>query len=858
MKEKQSANNPSSSDSSIIKSDITDEVQRAYLDYAMSVIVSRALPDVRDGLKPVHRRIIYAMYDQKITFSGKYHKSAAVVGEVLKNYHPHGDVAVYDSMVRMGQGFSLRYPLIAPQGNFGNIDGDPPAAMRYTEAKLSQIAEFLYTDIDKNTVDFNLNDLQNMEPAYLPSLLPNLLINGAAGIAVGMATNIPPHNLGEVLDGIQFLIEKADNIGIPPKKDDKEQVALVDFSSDANVEDLVQFIKGPDFPTGGTIYDQKEIIQMYATGKGRVVTRAKLNIEEKAGRTRIIVTEIPYQVNKSTLVAKIADLVKDKRIEGISDLRDESNYREGLRIVIELKKEAVPKKLENQLYKYTQLQSTFNANILALLENEPKLMTLKMILEEFVKHRQKVVVRRTIYLLGKYKEREHILLGLKIALDNLDAVIKLIRSSKDVDTAKKGLMEKFGLSEIQAQAILDMQLRRLAALERLKIEEELKEIQAAIKDFEAILASPKKIIEIVKKELLEIREKFGDERKTKVIKGKVGELTDEDLVIQENCIITISENGYIKRLKEDAYRKQARGGKGVTGQSLKEEDQVSTIRICNTHDYAFFFTNKGRVYKMRIWDIPESSRVAKGTALVNFLNIGQEENMHTFLALSSEALESGKGYLVFCTEQGSVKKTSLEEFANIRSSGILAINLPDGDYLTRVSLSNGDDDILLTTSQGQSIRFSEKDVRSMGRAASGVTGIKLTKKQDDYVVGMVVISKESKKDNLIVVTEGGYGKRTPLDEYKVQGRGGTGILTYKITEKTGKLIAAQAMPKKAETDILIATLSGKVIRLSTDQIPTLGRATQGVRLIRLETGDKVTSVAFLDDEPEVEENRAGE
>ncbi|HLB51985.1 MAG TPA: DNA gyrase subunit A [Patescibacteria group bacterium] len=858
IKEKQSANNPSSSDSSIIKSDITDEVQRAYLDYAMSVIVSRALPDVRDGLKPVHRRIIYAMYDQKITFSGKYHKSAAVVGEVLKNYHPHGDVAVYDSMVRMGQGFSLRYPLIAPQGNFGNIDGDPPAAMRYTEAKLSQIAEFLYTDIDKNTVDFNLNDLQNMEPAYLPSLLPNLLINGAAGIAVGMATNIPPHNLGEVLDGIQFLIEKADNIGIPPKKDDKEQVALVDFSSDANVEDLVQFIKGPDFPTGGTIYDQKEIIQMYATGKGRVVTRAKLNIEEKAGRTRIIVTEIPYQVNKSTLVAKIADLVKDKRIEGISDLRDESNYREGLRIVIELKKEAVPKKLENQLYKYTQLQSTFNANILALLENEPKLMTLKMILEEFVKHRQKVVVRRTIYLLGKYKEREHILLGLKIALDNLDAVIKLIRSSKDVDTAKKGLMEKFGLSEIQAQAILDMQLRRLAALERLKIEEELKEIQAAIKDFEAILASPKKIIEIVKKELLEIREKFGDERKTKVIKGKVGELTDEDLVIQENCIITISENGYIKRLKEDAYRKQARGGKGVTGQSLKEEDQVSTIRICNTHDYAFFFTNKGRVYKMRIWDIPESSRVAKGTALVNFLNIGQEENMHTFLALSSEALESGKGYLVFCTEQGSVKKTSLEEFANIRSSGILAINLPDGDYLTRVSLSNGDDDILLTTSQGQSIRFSEKDVRSMGRAASGVTGIKLTKKQDDYVVGMVVISKESKKDNLIVVTEGGYGKRTPLDEYKVQGRGGTGILTYKITEKTGKLIAAQAMPKKAETDILIATLSGKVIRLSTDQIPTLGRATQGVRLIRLETGDKVTSVAFLDDEPEVEENRAGE
>ena len=846
--------NPGPSEASIIKSDITDEMQRAYLDYAMSVIVSRALPDVRDGLKPVHRRIIYAMYDQKLTFGGKFHKSAAVVGEVLKNYHPHGDVAVYDSLVRMGQNFSLRYPLIAPQGNFGNIDGDPPAAMRYTEAKLSQIAESLYADIDKNTVDFNLNDLQNMEPAYLPSLLPNLLINGSAGIAVGMATNIPPHNLGEVLDGINFLIEKADKIGTPPKKDDKDQISVTDFSSTANVEDLVQFIKGPDFPTGGTIYDQKEIIQMYATGKGRVVTRAKLNLEEKAGRSRIIVTEIPYQVNKSTLVAKIADLVKDKKIEGISDLRDESNYREGLRIVIELKKEAVPKKLENQLYKYTQLQNTFNANILALIENEPKLMTLKMILEEFVKHRQKVVVRRTIYLLGKYKDREHILLGLKIALDNLDAVIKLIRSSNDSDTAKKGLMEKFALSEIQAQAILDMQLRRLAALERLKIEEELKEVQAAIKEFEAILASPKRIIEIVKKELLEIKEKFGDERKTKVIKGKVGELTDEDLVVQENCIIAISENGYIKRLKEDAYRKQARGGKGVTGQSLKEEDQVSTIRICNSHDYAFFFTNKGRIYKMRIWDIPESSRIAKGTALVNFLNISQEEKMHTFLALSSEALENGKGYLVFSTEKGSVKKTSLEEFANIRSSGILAINLPEGDYLTRVALSNGDDDIMLTTSQGQSIRFSEKDVRSMGRAASGVTGIKLTKKQDDYVVGMVVISKESKKDNLIVVTEGGYGKRTPLNEYKVQGRGGTGILTYKLTEKTGKLIAAQAMPKKAETDILIATLSGKVIRLSTEQIPTLGRATQGVRLIRLETGDKVISVAFLDHEPEIIEN----
>ncbi|HBY09670.1 TPA: DNA gyrase subunit A, partial [candidate division WWE3 bacterium] len=533
----------SGEESQIIQTDITHEMQTSYLDYAMSVIVSRALPDVRDGLKPVQRRVIYAMQDQGMSASSKFHKCAAVVGEVLKKYHPHGDVSVYEALVRMGQDFNLRYPLIFPQGNFGSIDGDPPAAMRYTECKLQKISEELYSDIDKETIAFVMNDLQNYEPTYLPSLLPNLLLNGAAGIAVGMATNVPPHNLTEVVEGINLLIEKAIEIGEKPGKDDKDKVAKLSFESSANVEDLVKIIKGPDFPTGGTIYDQKEIIQMYATGKGRVVTRAKMGVEEGKGeKMKLVVTEIPYMVNKSTLIAKIADLVKDKKIEGISDLRDESN-KQGLRIVIELKKEAVVMKIQNQLYKYTQLQNTFNANFVALLDNEPKLMTLKMILEEFVRHRQQVVVKRTIYLLRRAKEREHILQGLKIALDNLDAVIALIRASKDAETAKEGLMKKFGLSEIQAQAILDMQLRKLAALERQKIEDELREIVAIIDDYEDLIASPTRIIETVKKELNDLKERYGDKRKSVVVKGKVGELSDEDLIIDEPCIVTISESG---------------------------------------------------------------------------------------------------------------------------------------------------------------------------------------------------------------------------------------------------------------------------------------------------------------------------
>lgn len=830
----------------VIRADISEEMKKSYLDYAMSVIVSRALPDVRDGLKPVQRRIIYAMQDQGMSFDKKFSKCAAVVGEVLKKYHPHGDSSVYEALVRMGQDFSLRYPLIHPQGNFGSIDGDPAAAMRYTESKLSKIASELYKDIDKDTVTYHMNDLQNFEPGYLPAVLPNILLNGASGIAVGMATNIPPHNLNEIIDGINLLIERADKIGEKPAETDKDQIAKIDFSSEANVEDLVKYIKGPDFPTGGIIYDQKEMIQMYATGKGRVVTRAKVHFEEsKQGKVSLIVDEIPYMVNKSTLISKIADLVKVRRIEGISDLRDESN-KEGIRIAIELKKDAVPKKVENQLYKFTQLQSTFNSNMVALIDNEPKLMSLKTILEEFIKHRQQIIVRRTIYLLKKAKEREHILQGLKIALDNIDEIISLIRASKDAETAKFELMKRFGLSEIQSQAILDMQLRKLAALERKRIEEELKEIQDTIAGLEGLLASPEKIIATVKDELLELKEKYGDERKSKVMKGKVGELSDEDLIVDEHCIVTISKEGYIKRMKEDTYKKQGRGGKGVKGQDLKDEDSIDTIKICNTHDWALFFTNTGKVYKMRVWDVPEASRTAKGTPIVNFLSITQKESIEAFLTLTAEDMDEGKYSIFFVTQKGTVKRSSLSDFTNIRSSGIIAINLSESDTLIFAGITSGDDDILITTSKGQSIRFEEKSVRQMGRSAGGVTGIKLAK-GNDSVVGTVVIGKTESSINLMTVSTKGYGKKTPVNQYKVQNRAGSGILTYKVTDKTGDLIAARALEKDTEADILIATNSGKIIRLAAKQIPSLGRATQGVRLMRLADSDSITSVALIED-----------
>ncbi|HDQ88536.1 MAG TPA: DNA gyrase subunit A [candidate division WWE3 bacterium] len=833
--------------SNIIASNITTEMQTAYLDYAMSVIVSRALPDVRDGLKPVHRRIIYAMQDQNMTASGKYNKSASVVGEVMKKYHPHGDTSIYDALVRMAQDFSLRYTLIDPQGNFGSIDGDSPAAMRYTECRMAKISEELYADIEKETVPFVINDLQNEEPAFLPSKLPNVLLNGASGIAVGMATNIPPHNLNEVIDGITYLIEHADNIGKAPSKDDKDQIATAEFESEATVEDLVKYIKGPDFPTGGTIYNKEEIIQMYATGRGRVVIRAKMEIEEEKGKSQIIVTEIPYQVNKSSLVEKIAENVKKDKIQGVSDLRDESD-RDGMRIVIELKKGVVAKKVENQLYKYTQLQNTFNTNMVALLNGEPKLLTLKTILEEFVKHRQEIVIRRAIYLLKKAREHEHILLGLKIALDNLDEVIKLIRASKDAETAKTGLIKRFGLSEIQAQAILDMQLRKLAALERKKIEDELKEIMATIANYLEILASPKRIIDIVKSELLEIKEKYGDERRTKVLQGKAGIIADEDLVANEQCIVTISKEGYIKRLKETSYKTQGRGGKGVQGSDLKDEDAMDKLKICNTHDYALFFTNQGKVYKLRVWEIPEASRTARGTALVNFLGISQSESVESFLTLAAETMEKGNGYIFFATKNGLVKKTQLSEFENIRATGIIAIKLEEGDTLIKADLTSGEDQIMLITKRGLAIRFEEKDARPMGRSAKGVTGLRF-KKGGDAVIELIVIPEGKDDYEVFVVAEKGYGKKTNLSEYRIQSRGGSGLLTYSIGDKTGSLVAGRLETTKEgekAQDVLLATTSGKMIRIEAKGIPNLSRSTKGVRLIRISDTDSVSSVAFLE------------
>lgn len=850
----------------IIKADIVEEMQKGYLGYAMSVIVSRALPDVRDGLKPVQRRIIYAMQDTGLTASSKFKKSATVVGEVIGKYHPHGDQSVYDAMVRMAQDWTLRYPLVWPQGNFGSIDGDPPAAMRYTEARLQRISEELYKDIQNDTVDFELNDLQNYEPKFLPSLLPNMLLNGAAGIAVGMATNIPPHNLGEVVDGINLMIEKADSIGEKASSKEDEvkidldhidyrvKVAKPDFSSEATVEDLVKVVKGPDFPTGGIIYDQKETIQMYATGKGRIVTRAKMDTEEiKGGKTRIIVTEIPYQVNKATLIEKIAHLVRDKKIQGISDLRDESTKRDGMRIVIELKRDALVKKIQNQLFKYTPLQSTFNANMVALVEDEPKLLTLKTILREFVKHRQKVIIRRTLNALKKNKAREHILQGLKIALDNLDEVIKLIRSSPDADKAKSGLMKQFGFTEVQAQAILDMQLRKLAALERQKIEDELKEVTATIEDLEDLVASPERILNTISTELTDLKDRYGDERLTKVVKTKLGEIDDSDLIPNEKCIVTISKSGYIKRLKEDTYKTQGRGGKGVKGQQLKEEDVVDAIKTCETHDWALFFTNKGKVYKLRAWEIPETTRTSRGTALVNFLNISSTEQVEAFLVLTGEMMQNKDAYVLFGTTGGVVKKTPITDFENIRSSGIAAIKLKDDDSLVWVNYVDGDGEVIMVTSMGQSIRFKHEDARPMGRVASGVRGINVTK-AGDSVIGMDFIPANDKDTKLLIVSEGGYGKKTAIEEYKIQNRGGSGVLTYKVSGKTGKLVAARAINENSDLDILIATKSGKFIRLEEDATPELGRATMGVRLIKLDSGDEVTSVAILDNSETPENN----
>ncbi|MEK7611723.1 MAG: DNA gyrase subunit A [Patescibacteria group bacterium] len=820
---------------------ITAEMEKSYLDYAMSVIVSRALPDVRDGLKPVQRRIIYAMHQTGLDSGARFSKSAAVVGETMKRYHPHGDMAIYDALVRMAQDFTMRYQLVTGQGNFGSVDGDSPAAMRYTECRLSPIAREIISDIEKETVNLILNySGTDSEPDVMPSSIPNLLLNGASGIAVGMATSIPPHNLGELVDALSFMVEKGK---LTPEKPNNG-VVRAKFDATVTVEELMQFVQGPDFPTGGTIYDKNEILASYSTGRGSIIMRAKAKIEEiRGGKSAIIVTELPYQVNKAELVARIADLVREHRIEGISDLRDESD-RQGLRVVVELKRDARPQQILNLLYKHTEMQRSFHVNFVALVNSEPRTMTLKNALEEFLRHRQEIIIRRTIYLLRRAKEREHILLGLKIALDHLDEVIKTIRASKDTEEAKINLIKKFKLSEIQALAILEMPLKRLAALERKKIEDELKEIIASIKNHEMLLASPVKVLAEVKKELVDIKAKYADERKTKVIKGKIGEFSDEDLITEEDVILTLTESGYIKRMPLSTYRTQGRGGKGVMGATLKEGDTIERLWITNTHDTLFVFTDKGKVFSLRSWDVPEASRQAKGTAIVNLIDINQSERILTMVPISKN---TEVAHLFMTTKLGTVKKTSLDEFGNIRRTGIIAIKIPAEDSLCWVKTTSGKEDIIITTSQGKSIRFHEKDVRSMGRNAAGVRGIKLRK--DDFVLGMDVVSA-SKEDNqsLLTVSENGFGKRTKISAFRKQSRGGSGIICTKVTKKTGNLVASRIIGKEV-SDLLLTSNEGQVIRMALKDVPSVGRATQGVRLMRLDKNDKVAAFTCLEETP---------
>lgn len=810
---------------------IIEEMQRSYLDYAMSVIVSRALPDVRDGLKPVQRRIIFAMHEQGLHHTSRYQKSAAVVGEVLKNLHPHGDAPVYEAMVRMAQNFSLRYMLIDGQGNYGSIDGDSPAAMRYTEARLAALADELLRDISKNTVDFVDNySGTTKEPVVLPSVIPNLLLNGASGIAVGMATQIPPHNLGEVADALIYMIEHPD----------------------ATVEDLIQFVKGPDFPTGGSIYDQTEILAAYGTGKGRIVMRAKAEIDETPqGKMQIIVSELPYQVNKATLIARIAELVKDKKLEGIADLRDESDRKQMVRIVFDLKRDAKPQALLNSLYKYTAMQSVFNVNIVALVDGVPHLLTLKHILKEFIKHRQTIVIRRSKFELAEAKAREHILEGLKIAVDSIDAVIETIKKSRDADEAKKNLMVKFKLTEIQSIAILDMQLRRLAALERQKIEDELKLIRELIAYLEDLLAHPEKILKVIKDELLKIKEKYADDRKTRVYKQKVGEFSEEDLVPNEVTIVTITEGGYIKRQSPMSFRTQQRGGKGVMGISTKEQDAVSHIFYTQTHDNILFFTDKGKVYQVKVWDIPETQRAAKGQAIVNLINIEQGEKVTAVLTRREKEKEAK--YFFMCTGKGSVKKTALAEYANIRKNGLVAIKLDAGDVLGWVVPTTGEDNAIIVSYEGKSIRFSEKQVKSTHRDTSGVRGIRLGK--GDAVVSLNIIGKQ--EGELLVVMENGLGKKTLTTGWNRQGRGGQGVKAAQVTPKTGKIVTAKVVDKSMDTLVLTST-KGQLIKMDLKQVPTLQRQTQGVILMRTRPGEKVAAATVVSSKEKTADAKNGD
>jgi DNA gyrase subunit A len=791
---------------------LEEEMKSSYIDYAMSVIVARALPDVRDGLKPVHRRVLFAMHELGLPHNRPYKKSARIVGEVLGKYHPHGDTAVYDSMVRMVQEFSLRYPLVEGQGNFGSVDGDSPAAMRYTEARLARIADEMLRDLDKNTVNFANNfDESLQEPTVMPSYLPNLLINGASGIAVGMATNIPPHNINEVIDGCVALIEN-------PK---------------ATAADLMKHVKAPDFPTGGIIYGYEGVKDALLTGRGRVVIRAKANVETlKNDRENIVITEIPFQVNKASLIEKIADLVRQGKITDISNIRDESD-RDGMRVVIELKRDAQPAVVLNQLFKHTQMQVTFGVIMLSLVNGTPKVLNVQEMIKHFLDHRMEVLVRRTKYELDAAEKRAHILEGYIIALDNIDAVIETIKKSKDVETAKNSLIKKFKLSEIQAKAILDMRLQRLTGLERKKIEDEYKEVIKLIERLKGILDNERTRKKIIKDELLALKEKYGDERRTEIIKD-YKEFALEDIIAEEDVVVTISHGGFIKRFPVSGYRRQGRGGKGVTGAGTKEDDFIEHMFVASTHQYILFFTDKGRCYWLKVHEIPEGGRTAKGRSIVNLLDKSKDDNITAFVAVKEFRDDQS---LIMATEKGTIKKTVLSAYGNVRKGGINAIKLAAGDKLIEVKMTDGKNDIVIGTSNGFAIRFNEKDVRDMGRTATGVRGVRLGK--GDKAVGLLVI--RSDKATVLVVTERGYGKRSDIEDYRVTKRGGKGVITVKTTDKVGKLIALMEVVDRDE--LVIISTQGMVIRQSVKDLRVMGRNTQGVRVIRLNEHDSIADIA---------------
>lgn len=805
---------------------ISQEMRTSFLDYAMSVIVSRALPDVRDGLKPVHRRVLYAMNDLGITADKAYKKSARIVGEVIGKYHPHGDVAVYETMVRMAQDFSQRYMLVNGHGNFGSVDGDSAAAMRYTEAKMSKISMELLRDITKNTIDYQDNyDGSEREPIVLPARFPNLLVNGATGIAVGMATNIPPHQLGEVIDGVLAL----------------------SHNPEITIAELMEYIPGPDFPTAGQILGRSGIRRAYETGRGTVILRARVEIEEKAnGKQSIIVTELPYQVNKARLIEKIAELVRDKKIDGITDLRDESD-RNGMRIVMELRRDVNANVLLNNLYKHTALQTSFGINMLSLVNGEPKVLNLKECLYHYLEHQKVVIRRRTAYELEKAEARAHILEGLRIALDHLDEVITLIRNSKTADIAKQGLMERFGLSEKQAQAILDMRLQRLTGLEREKIEQEYQELLALIAELKAILADEEKVLEIIREELTEVKDRFNDTRRSEITIGGMEAIEDEDLIPEQNIVITLTHNGYVKRLPASTYKTQNRGGRGVQGMGTNDDDFVEHLLTTSTHDHILFFTNKGKVYRTKGYEIPEYSRTAKGIPIINLLEVDKDEWVNAIIPIREF---NDDQFLFFTTKYGIAKRTPLSSFANIRNNGLIAISLREEDEVISVRLTTGEKDMIVGTSNGMLIRFHEQDVRSMGRNAAGVKAITLG--EEDQVVGMEIVEEEM---DVLIVTKNGYGKRTPVEEYRLQSRGGKGLKTCNITDKNGKLIAVKSV--NGEEDIMLITAAGVLIRMPVDQISQMGRNTQGVRLIRLEGEQEVATVAKTqkEDEEDVQEDQ---